>query len=166
MPNTIQLKRSGTASATPSSLALGELAINYADGKLFYKNGSNAIVEFSSGGGGGTPSRTVQTVTSTTQTLSPSDAYAGVLRCTLTSNVTLTLPTATNGIAFTLILRQDATGGRVVTFANTLWPSGTAPVLPTGANTFVVFQFYADGTNWYGVPVTPLDQTNSIWSIA
>lgn len=44
MANTVQIKRSGTASATPASLSLGELAINYADGKAFYKNASNAIV--------------------------------------------------------------------------------------------------------------------------
>ena len=45
----IQLKRSGTASATPSSLEHGELAINYhvADGKLFWKDSSGAIRSFS-----------------------------------------------------------------------------------------------------------------------
>jgi len=45
----IQLKRSGTASATPSSLEHGELAINYnvADGKLFWKDSSNTIQSFS-----------------------------------------------------------------------------------------------------------------------
>jgi hypothetical protein len=51
MANTIKIKHSSTASATPSSLEYGELAINYADGKLFYKNDSAQIVEFSSGGG-------------------------------------------------------------------------------------------------------------------
>ena len=53
MPNTIRIKRSGTASATPSSLEFGELALNYADGKLYYKNSSNAIVQISGGGGTG-----------------------------------------------------------------------------------------------------------------
>lgn len=44
MANTvIQIRKSGTASATPSSLNFGELALNYADGKLFYKNASSAI---------------------------------------------------------------------------------------------------------------------------
>ena len=45
----IQLKRSGTASATPASLLHGELAINYnvADGKLFWKDSSGAIRSFS-----------------------------------------------------------------------------------------------------------------------
>lgn len=47
MSNTvIQLKRSGTSSNQPSSLEYGELAINYADGKLYYKNTSDVIVEY------------------------------------------------------------------------------------------------------------------------
>jgi hypothetical protein len=50
MAQTIKLKRSGSASATPSSLEHGELAINYADGKIYYKNSSNNIVEFSTTG--------------------------------------------------------------------------------------------------------------------
>ena len=45
---TIQLKRSATASAVPTTgqLALGELAINTWDGKLYIKknNGTDAIV--------------------------------------------------------------------------------------------------------------------------
>ena len=45
MANTIKLKNSGTSSNTPSSLEYGELAINYADGKLFYKDSSGSIVE-------------------------------------------------------------------------------------------------------------------------
>jgi hypothetical protein len=50
MANTvIALKKSGTAAATPSSLANGELAINYADGKLFYKNTTGDIVSITSG---------------------------------------------------------------------------------------------------------------------
>ena len=46
MANTIKIKRSSTPSQTPSSLDYGELALNYADGKLYYKNSSNNIVEF------------------------------------------------------------------------------------------------------------------------
>lgn len=44
MSNTVLIKRSGTSSVTPTSLQSGEIAINYADGKLFYKNSSNTIV--------------------------------------------------------------------------------------------------------------------------
>ena len=43
----VKVKRSGTASATPSALEHGELAINYADGKIYWKNASNVIQSFS-----------------------------------------------------------------------------------------------------------------------
>ena len=43
--NTLLLKRSDTSSQAPESLSLGELALNVADGKLFYKNSTaNAII--------------------------------------------------------------------------------------------------------------------------
>lgn len=46
MPNTIVLKRSSTASAVPAtgSLAVGELAINLADRRLFSKNVGGAVI--------------------------------------------------------------------------------------------------------------------------
>lgn len=46
MANTFLLKRSATASATPSAgqLSAGELAINIADGKLFAKKSDNSVV--------------------------------------------------------------------------------------------------------------------------
>lgn len=53
MANVIKLKNSGTANSAPTSLEAGELAINYADGKIYYRNSSNAIVQFSTAGGSG-----------------------------------------------------------------------------------------------------------------
>lgn len=50
----IQLYRSSTPGATPTAgnLADGELAINTADGILFYKDPGGVVQEFSSGSGG------------------------------------------------------------------------------------------------------------------
>ena len=49
MANTvIQLKKSATPTSSPAALANGELAINYADGKLYYKNLTGQIVSFNS----------------------------------------------------------------------------------------------------------------------
>ena len=50
MSNTILIKRSGTASAQPSAanLSLGELAINYTDGNLFYKNNGGTVTVIAS----------------------------------------------------------------------------------------------------------------------
>lgn len=58
MANTIRIRRSSVASAVPTTtqLALGELAINTNDGKLFLKkdvSGVQSIVEVGAGGGGG-----------------------------------------------------------------------------------------------------------------
>jgi len=51
MANTvIALKKSGTSSAVPANLANGELAINYADGKLFYKHANGTIAAILSAG--------------------------------------------------------------------------------------------------------------------
>ena len=46
MANVIKIKSSGTSLNAPTSLEFGELAINYADGLLFYKDSSNTIVSF------------------------------------------------------------------------------------------------------------------------
>ena len=60
MANTIKLRRSATAGSVPTTgnLALGELAMNTADGKLFMKTddgaGSVNIAEIGAGSGGGT----------------------------------------------------------------------------------------------------------------
>jgi hypothetical protein len=48
---TIAIKKSGTPAAVPAALANGELAINYADGKLYYKNTTGQIVSISGSGG-------------------------------------------------------------------------------------------------------------------
>ena len=39
----IQVKKSGVSGNTPADLNTGELALNYADGKLFYKNGIGVV---------------------------------------------------------------------------------------------------------------------------
>jgi len=47
MTNTvIALKKSSIPGSSPADLANGEIAINYADGLLFYKDSSNTIVSF------------------------------------------------------------------------------------------------------------------------
>ena len=46
MANTVKIRRSGTTTSTPSSLDHGELAINYADDTLFWKDAANVIQSF------------------------------------------------------------------------------------------------------------------------
>jgi hypothetical protein len=55
MSNTIQIKRSSTAASVPTAgqLAVGELAVNLADRKLFTKNASNVVVPVTNAPDGG-----------------------------------------------------------------------------------------------------------------
>ena len=69
---------------------------------------------------------------------------------TLTGNATITMPTAVSGKSFTLLLKQDATGSRTVTWATVAWPSGTAPTITSTASKMDKYVFISDGTYWYG----------------
>ena len=46
---TLQLKKSGASGNVPSALSYGELALNYADGRLFYKHANGSIASISTG---------------------------------------------------------------------------------------------------------------------
>lgn len=79
-------------------------------------------------------------------------ANGSVQYLTLTGNCTYTFPTPVAGVSFTLIQRQDGTGGRTVTWpASVDWPNATAPTLTSTANRVDKFIFTAiDGSNWLG----------------
>lgn len=51
---TVRILRSTTPGAVPASLVSGQLAVNEADGKLFYRSAEGVVTEFAAGGGGGT----------------------------------------------------------------------------------------------------------------
>ena len=72
-----------------------------------------------------------------------------VQTATLTGNCTFTMPTATAGKSFILILSTGA-GSFTATFTSVKWPSNTAPTITTTASRWDIFTFVADGTNWYG----------------
>ena len=89
--------------------------------------------------------------TSTAYTISLADGSFQVL--TLTGNATITMPTATAGRSFILLLKQDGTGSRTVTWSTVKWPGGTAPTVTSTASKQDIYSFFADGTNWYGTTV-------------
>jgi hypothetical protein len=72
---------------------------------------------------------------------------------TLTGNATITMPTATSGKSFILLLKQDGTGSRTVTWSTVKWPANTAPTITSTASKQDIYSFFADGTNWYGTTV-------------
>lgn len=83
----------------------------------------------------------------TSQTLSLTNGT--VQTVTMTGNCTFTMPTATAGKSFILIISTGA-GGFTGTFTSVKWPSNTAPTLTTTASRWDILTFVADGTNWYG----------------
>jgi len=70
---------------------------------------------------------------------------------TLGGNRTLANPTnQVAGGVYTLLVKQDATGGRTVVFAGYYIVNGTLPI-STVANAATLITFYSDGTIMYGV---------------
>ena len=94
------------------------------------------------------------TVASSGSSVSQAATNLSVLNITLTANTTLgftSIPAGTWSI--TLILRQDGTGSRLVTWpANTKWAAATAPTLSTAASAVdvVTLMTIDAGTTWFG----------------
>jgi hypothetical protein len=76
-----------------------------------------------------------------------------VQQLTLTGNATITMPTAVAGKSFIIMLKQDATGSRSVTWSTVVWPAATAPTITGTASKQDIYSFFSDGTNWYGTTV-------------
>lgn len=72
-----------------------------------------------------------------------------VQTCTLTGNCTFTMPTATAGKSFTVLLKTGA-GSFTATFTGVKWPGNVAPTITATASKLDLISFIADGTNWYG----------------
>ena len=92
--------------------------------------------------------------TANTSTALTVDLANGTIQIlTLTANATITMPTASAGKSFIILLRQDATGSRSVTWSTVNWAGGTAPTITATASKQDIFSFFSDGTSWYGVTV-------------
>jgi hypothetical protein len=76
-----------------------------------------------------------------------------VQNLTLTGNATITMPTAVAGKSFIIILSQDATGSRTVTWSTVSWPSATAPTVTSTASKKDIFSFFSNGTSWFGTTI-------------
>lgn len=97
MANTIQIKRSSSAGAQPSSgaIAEGELAVNLADRKLYTKNSGGTVIQVGGGatGAGGDDIfyENGKTVT-TNYTLTTNKNAMSTGPITINSGVTVTVP--------------------------------------------------------------------------
>ena len=89
--------------------------------------------------------------TSTAITVSLSNGT--VQQLTLTGNATITMPSQGAGKSFIIMLKQDGTGSRSVTWSTVTWPAGTAPTITGTASKQDIYSFFSDGTNWYGTTI-------------
>lgn len=71
------------------------------------------------------------------------------------TTLTISNPSATGKLcSFTLFLTQDGTGGKTITWPDSVkWPYGVAPTLITTANAVNIVTFVTKnaGTTWYGM---------------
>jgi len=98
-------------------------------------------------------SETVVAIGTVTTTNTLSIALGTVQTATLTASTgcTFTMPTATGGKSFILLLKQAATTGNgTATFTGVKWPTAGAPTITATAGKMDILTFVADGTNWYG----------------
>jgi hypothetical protein len=103
MPYTVRLRRSGTAAATPTALEHGELALNYADGRIFWKNASNAITSF-----------TFQAYALSSHTHAASAITSGTFATARIANSAITYAKIQNVSATDRILGRSSAGAGVV----------------------------------------------------
>ncbi|MDH4418917.1 MAG: hypothetical protein QE485_17035 [Acidovorax sp.] len=101
-------------------------------------------------------------VTANTGTAYTINLASGTLfNLTLTGSCAFTFPLAVSGKQFTVLLRQDGTGMRSVTWPSSVrWAAGTAPTITAAAGRTDVISFISDGTYWLGF-VAGQDYTRS-----
>ena len=92
----------------------------------------------------------IGTVTST-NTISLTNGTLQTATLTASTACTFTMPTATAGKSFVLILKQAATTGNgTATFTSVKWGLTGAPTITATAGKMDILTFISDGTNWYG----------------
>jgi len=92
----------------------------------------------------------IGTVTSS-HTLALTNGTVQTATLTASTACTFTMPTATAGKSFILLLKQAATTGNgTATFTGVKFGTAGAPTITATAGKMDILTFVADGTNWYG----------------
>lgn len=92
----------------------------------------------------------IGTVTSS-NTIALTNGTVQTATLTASTACTFTMPTATAGKSFVLLLKQAATTGNgTATFTGVKWGTAGAPTITATAGAMDILTFVADGTNWYG----------------
>jgi hypothetical protein len=153
----LKVSKGGTGAATLTGIVKGNgtspmTAVTAPSGALVGTTDTQTLTNKTVEAGTFTNGYIEETVTANTSTAYTIDLANGSVQIlTLTGNCTFTFPTATAGRSFFLLLKQDGTGGRTVTWpAAVKWPGATAPTITSTTSKLDKYVFTADGTNWYG----------------
>ena len=158
MAHTVQLKRSSTASSTPSAgqLAAGELAINTVDETIFFKNSGGTVKSLSA-----MSDLTSNLVTlATTQTISGAKTFSGnaVFSGSLSANGAVTFNNA-----FTFPTADGTNGQALVTNGSGTVSWGSVSASPAGSDTQVQFN---DGGSFGGDAGLTYNKTTDTLTLA
>jgi len=165
MTNTVLIKRSDVANAVPApgNLLAGELAINSADGNLFYKNSGNVVTVIASNkfvsvtgnviAGGGIVTRVVSIADATSVTINADTTdLATQTNTQVAGTLTINAPTGTVASGQKFIFRLQSSN--VQTFSwNAVFYGSTDLSLPTvssGASKYdyMGFIYNSTATQW------------------
>ena len=92
----------------------------------------------------------IGTVTSSS-TLALTNGTVQTATLTASTACTFTMPTATAGKSFVLLLKQAATTGNgTATFTSVKFDAVGTPTITATAGKMDILTFISDGTNWYG----------------
>ena len=92
----------------------------------------------------------IGTVT-TSNTIALTNGTVQTATLTASTACTFTMPTATAGKSFVLLLKQAVTTGNgTATFTGVKWGTAGAPTITATAGKMDILTFVSDGTNWYG----------------
>jgi hypothetical protein len=153
----LKVDKGGTGAATLTGILKGNgtsafTAVTAPTGALVGTTDTQTLTNKTVEAGTFTNGYTEEVATANTSTAYTIDLAGGSVQIlTLTGNCTFTFPTATAGQSFILLLKQDGTGGRTVTWpAAVKWPGGTAPTITSTASKMDKLVFTAADSNWYG----------------
>jgi hypothetical protein len=132
----VLLKKSATPGNAPSALANGEVAINYADGKLYYKNTSGVITYISSG--------------ATTNSFATINANSSLIFATSNTDILSIAPgnnitISTNTISKTITISSTASGGSSATYVRTSFTATASQTTFSVSYTPGYIEIYANG---------------------
>jgi hypothetical protein len=146
----------GTVSGNTTKFATTTGSLTSGDCVKLDANGNFIDAGAACGGGGGSVSidaLTAATVNNITfgSTFTFTGSSGTLQKITLTGNATMSFASVAIGIPYTLVVTQDGTGSRVLTWptVKVAYKGNGAPPISTAANSIDIYHILYDGTNYY-----------------